>query len=143
MFKRITDSDFIICTEAFDDCAAGSTIPPGHRWWPADERLIAGADPPPVTDFYAAIEAGVDAWLDSTVAAKGYRDIGSAAGYCNSTDYTFKAEGMAALAWRDAVYRRLYDLMAAPPAGSQYLTIQQVIDMLPQPATFGWPVTQQ
>lgn len=75
-------------------------------------------------------------WLDRVVQAKGYDNIVSCTSYANSTDPTFRAEAQAAIAWRDAVYRRSYEILANIPDG--VTTPDQVMALLPQPAEYGW-----
>lgn len=60
----------------------------------------------------------------------------SCASYANSTDPTFRSEAQTAIAWRDAVYRRGYEILADIPEG--VTTPEQVMSLLPQPAEFGW-----
>lgn len=76
-------------------------------------------------------------WLDSVVQAKGYDSIVSCASYANSTDPMFRAEAESAIAWRDAVYRRGYEILADIPDG--VTTPDEVMALLPQPSEFGWP----
>lgn len=75
-------------------------------------------------------------WLDRVVQAKGYDSIVSCASYANSTDTTFRTEAQSAIAWRDAVYRRGYEILADTPEG--VTTPEQVMALLPQPGEFGW-----
>jgi len=75
-------------------------------------------------------------WLDRVVRAKGYDSIVSCASYATSSDATFRAEAQAAIAWRDAVYRRGYEILADIPDG--VTTPEQVMELLPQPGDFGW-----
>lgn len=77
-------------------------------------------------------------WLDSVVQAKGYDNIVSCASYASSSDDTFRAEAQAAIAWRDAVYRRGYEILADIPAAG-VTTPDEVMALLPQPTEFGWP----
>jgi hypothetical protein len=138
MYRRILGSDRIEVIAEGTGHEIGSTIPPGHPWWPTDESLIENAPIPQLTleEFHKSIEEGVDAWLDSVVKEKGYRNIGSAVGYAGDPDEAFNAEGTAARDWRSAVYRTLYTLQANPPSG--VTTLEQVIAILPQPEDFGW-----
>lgn len=76
-------------------------------------------------------------WLDGYVQAKGYDNIVSCASYATSTDPRFRAEAEAAIAWRDAVYAKGYEILADVPAGVS--TPQDVMALLPQPDAFGWP----
>ncbi len=87
---------------------------------------------------YKQIEAGVDAWLDTTVKARGYGSMTSCVSYAGDPDPAFDLEGTAARAWRSAVYRRLYELQDEQPVGIH--TLSQIIPLLPQPQDFGWPM---
>lgn len=120
----------------------GAAIPRGHRWW--DEYgawCAAGNVPEPAssaaTDYVAETKLRITQWLDSVVQAKGYDNIVSCASYASSSDDTFRAEAQAAIAWRDAVYRRGYEILADIPEG--VTTPEQVMALLPQPTEFGWP----
>lgn len=75
-------------------------------------------------------------WLDRVVRAKGYDSIVSCASYATSSDATFRAEAQAAIAWRDAMYRRGYEILADIQEG--VTTPEQVMALLPQPAEYGW-----
>ncbi|WP_372356986.1 hypothetical protein ACCP99_08365 [Xanthomonas sp. NCPPB 3443] len=88
-------------------------------------------------ELHESLLTGVSGWLDDTVKARGYDNIVSCVSYANSTDAQFRAEAAAAIAWRDAVYRTLYELQAAPPEG--VTSIEQVVGLLPNPQSFGWP----
>lgn len=77
-------------------------------------------------------------WLDSVVQAKGYDNIVSCASYAASSDDVFRAEAQAAIAWRDAVYRAGYQILADIPAAG-VTTPDDVMALLPQPSEFGWP----
>jgi hypothetical protein len=76
------------------------------------------------------------AWLDRRVKERGYDNIVSCISYINSTDELFRNEATAASAWRDALYRALYDMQANPPAG--VTTVPDAIRLLPQPENYGW-----
>ena len=61
----------------------------------------------------------VQNYMDTTVQTKGYDNIHTACTYANSTDETFKAEGTACVVWRDAVWRKCYDILAEVKAGTR------------------------
>ncbi|WP_369916547.1 hypothetical protein AB8810_11180 [Xanthomonas sp. NCPPB 3005] len=90
-------------------------------------------------DPVAETKARIGAWLDSVVQARGYDNIVSCASYAASTNTQFQAEAVAAIAWRDAVYAMGYEILANTPAGVE--TPEDVMALLPQPETFGWPVS--
>jgi hypothetical protein len=75
-------------------------------------------------------------WLDSVVQVKGYDNIVSCASYASSSDDVFRAEAQAAIAWRDAVYRRGYEILADIPAAG-VTTPDEVMALLPKPEEFG------
>ncbi|MBB5875904.1 hypothetical protein [Xanthomonas sp. 3498] len=124
--------------------ADGAFIPRGHRWWGEyEESLAAGnaAAPVPVTraDLVAETRARIGAWLDQVAQSRGYDSIVSCASYAASTNEQFRAEAAAAIAWRDAVYAKGYELLASTPEGVE--TPEAVLALLPQPTEFGWPAT--
>lgn len=76
------------------------------------------------TDFVPDIEvtkrelkAAVQAHLDAAVQLRNYDGILSCCSYAASADPAFAAEGAAARAWRDAVWRHCYDVLADHAAG--------------------------
>lgn len=79
-------------------------------------------------------KAIVTRWLDSVVMALGFDSMASCVSYSNSSNDMFRAQAMAAIAWRDAVYSRGYELIANPPQG---VTPEGVLALLPQPREFG------
>lgn len=89
----------------------------------------------------AAID-GIQRWLDATAQQNGYDGVVSCASYAASTVPQFKADALAIVAWRDAVWQSAYawkdslggQLPANPP------TIEQIIAQLPKPSTYGWTV---
>lgn len=82
------------------------------------------------------LKAAVQAHLDSTVQTRNYNGILSCCSYVSSTDSVFAAEGAAALAWRDAVWRYCYNVLADYEAGLRPLpTAEELIAALP---TLNW-----
>lgn len=76
---------------------------------------------PTKEDLKAALERAVEVWLDTTVQQRSYKDIVSACSYANSTDHVFAAEGIACVKWRDAVWRKYYEILAEAEAGARDL----------------------
>lgn len=136
MYQLTDNPDIVIRLED------GASIPRGHRWWDEYEAWCAAGNVPepaaetPVSGLIAQTKASISAWLDSVVQAKGYDSIVSCASYASSSDDTFRAEAQAAIAWRDAVYRRGYEILADIPNG--VTTPDDVMALLPQPAEYGW-----
>lgn len=85
-------------------------------------------------DLVADVKRRMTNMLDSEVQTHGYDNIVSCASYANSTDAIFKAEAEAAIAWRDEVYRKGYEILADIPEG--VTTPEDVIALLPQ---MEWP----
>lgn len=75
----------------------------------------------------------VQNYMDKTVQTRGYDNIHTACTYANSTDETFKAEGTACVSWRDAVWRKCYDILAEVKAGTREIpTEEELISELPK-----------
>lgn len=104
----------------------------------AEGEVLAESIPPELLEPLPAdvVRERITRWLDSVVQAKGYDNIVSCASYAASSDDVFRAEAHAAIAWRDAVYRRGYEILADIPDG--VTTPEQVMALLPQPAEYGW-----
>lgn len=93
---------------------------------PADYRLATDAElyahqhPTPTLDqIVASYESAVQAHLDTFAGTWRYESILSAASYANSTVGQFKAEALALIAWRDAVWNSCYTTLSAVQAGTQ------------------------
>lgn len=75
----------------------------------------------------------VQNYMDKTVQTRGYDNIHTACTYANSTDETFRAEGTACVSWRDAVWRKCYDILAEVKAGTREIpTEEELISELPK-----------
>lgn len=81
--------------------------------------------------------AAVQDYMDKTAQAHGYDNIFTACTYATSTDPTFRAEGQACVAWRDAVWVAANRLAAAVMAGGTELP--DVATMLAQLPQIEWP----
>lgn len=94
--------------------------------------------PPPPTEeeIIASLTAAVQRHLDATARTRNYDGILSLCSYATSTDPVFSAEGQAGVTWRDAVWRRCYEVMADVRAGVQPVpTAEELIASLP---VIGW-----
>lgn len=86
----------------------------------------------------AEYTAAVQRWMDNKVQERGYDSIFTACTYCHSTSERFKAEGAAALKWRDAVWEACYAYLDEARAARYegVLSPEQLIDRLP---VLVWP----
>lgn len=142
----IRDGRVVNVIEADTEFAAGlgydaaiETDSAGPGWtWDGDAFAAPAVETqvPTLESLIEQTKARISAWLDEVVQAKGYDSIVSCASYATSTDATFKAEAEAAIAWRDAVYRAGYQILADIPDG--VTTPDDVMALLPQPEEFGW-----
>lgn len=83
-------------------------------------EILAFLHPEPTPEqIRAKLEAALDAHVDATARGMGYRSSESCAGYAASTDATFKAEALAFIAWRDALWRTAIAVMQAVLAGQR------------------------
>ena len=74
----------------------------------------------------------VQAHMDTTAQTRNYDNIHTACSYVNSTDEIFAAEGKACLEWRDAVWRKCYDILAEVKAEHRDIpTVEELIAELP------------
>lgn len=114
--------------------------------WQADETFVEGTEleqEEVKTNFFslftdaAAVQAeltkAVQAYMDKTVQTRNYDSIHTACTYASSTDEKFAAEGKACVAWRDAVWRRCYDILddILNDARSSIPTAEELIAELP------------
>ena len=96
-------------------------------------------EPPPPTEeeVIEALSAAVQRHLDATARTRNYDGILSLCSYATSTDPTFATEGQAGVLWRDACWRRCYEVMAEVKAGVQPVpTAEELIASLP---AMVWP----
>lgn len=88
---------------------------------------------PTENDYVVAVQS----LLDTTAQSHHYDGILSACTYAGSTVTKFHDEGVACLAWRDAVWAKCYDLLAQVQAGTlAQPTVPELLDMLP---AISWP----
>ncbi|HEX9023249.1 MAG TPA: hypothetical protein VF799_05355 [Geobacteraceae bacterium] len=88
-------------------------------------------------DVQGALTQAVQSHLDITAQQRNYDGILSACSYATSTNARFQAEGQACVAWRDAVWSKCYEVLAAVQAGTAAIpTADQLIADLP---TLAWP----
>jgi hypothetical protein len=95
----------------------------GKGGWEAPPPPPEPEPPPPPTpeQVQAQYTSAVQARLDGFAQQRGYDGILSACSYSVSEDPLFRAEGLAAVAARDATWRRCYEIMGAVLAGAMEL----------------------
>lgn len=98
-------------------------------------------EPDPVDVQLKALEAGIQAYMDSVAKERGYDNIYTAIGYANSTVTRFREDAEAANQWRDQVWVTCHRLLDQYLAGEiEALTLDQVIERLPQ---IQWSTTDE
>lgn len=96
------------------------------------EREYVAPPAPTEAEIQKQLTDAVQNYMDTTVQARNYDNINSACTYANSTDHIFAAEGVACVKWRDAVWRKCYDMLAEVKAGTRAIpTAEEVIAELP------------
>lgn len=121
---------------AIGDLWDGSTFTKPARPDPEPEPTPAPTGPLTVDDYRAAIQK----MLDDKVSERRYYDILNACSYANSTNPTFKAEALACVAWRDAVWAKAYEALDLVQSGAALQpTIPGLLAMMP---ALTWPAVQ-
>lgn len=93
--------------------------------------------PPDPAQMIAGYDAAVQRHVDAVAQARQYRDGVHCASYTTSTRAVWQAEALAFVAWRDAVWTQVNDLLEAVLAGKLPVpTVDEVIDRLP---AMKWP----
>lgn len=91
----------------------------------------------PTQALIAQVTRVVQIRLDSVAQQRGYDGILSACTYVASAVPRFKAEAEAAVAWRDAVWSKCYEILAQAQAGERAVpSLGEVLQELPQ---IQWP----
>lgn len=122
---------------------------PHERWYDAGDLSFTAKDlydmtglmttvmtrlPGEIVDHQLTIEectAIADNLLKKEAAALGYDSIMSACSYATSTVPKFAAEGQAFVAWRDAMWSEVYDLLAEYESTGVYDTTEEFMAKLP------------
>lgn len=79
----------------------------------------------------------VQAMMDTKAKARGYDGILSACTYAASSNATFAAEGQICVIWRDVVWSKCYDILAAVQASTRQIpTLSDLLEELP---ILAWP----
>ena len=85
---------------------------------------------------------GVQAWIDRTAAQNGYDNAVSCASYAASGIPEYRADAVAIIAWRDAVWVAANEWCNSlgGKLPDPVPTIEAIIAQLPQAQAFGWTV---
>lgn len=87
---------------------------------------------PTEEELQQQFEDGIEAYMDSVVQTRNYKNIHTAASYVNSTNEKFAREGAACNKWRDDVWDKCYAILAEVKAGTRPIpTLEEVIAELP------------
>jgi len=121
------DGYFISNSNAIPACDHGEPI--FTEELEADEELVAKALFNTKVANYSNL---VQIHLDTIAKAKGYDSLLSACSYANSVNTTFKADGLAAVAWRDEVWVICHNYLQEVEAGTKLEpSEQELISLLP------------
>lgn len=119
----------------------------GKTWeWPTlafmQKRGFVEVPPSPPTqqEIFAKAQAeltdSIQRHLDATAQTRNYDGILSLCTYVTSTDPLFAAEGQAGVVWRDACWRKGYEIMAAVLAGNRPIPTES--ELLAEMPEIGW-----
>lgn len=101
-------------------------------------RLAAIVAPPPTPEQVVAnLTSAVQAYLDTTARTRNYDGILSLCSYAASAHPKFGAEGLAGVAWRDAVWAACYSIMADVQAGTR--AVPTAAQLLAEMPPMVWP----
>ncbi len=101
---------------------------------------IAPAPQPPAptpAQIVAALTADMQAHLDTSARTRNYDGILSLCSYASSAHPIFGAEGLAGVAWRDAVWAACYAIMADVQAGTR--AVPTTAALLAELPPMAWP----
>lgn len=87
---------------------------------------------PTEMELQQQLKQAVQSHMDGKVQERDYDDLIAACSYASSTDHIFAAEGVACVKWRDAVWRKYFDVLADVDAGiRKFPTAEEMIEELP------------
>lgn len=99
---------------------------------------VPGWGEPPVEARLAIYQRAIEAHVEATARARGYKSDVSCASHTASTNPLWKAEAEAFVAWRDAVWTAVFATFAAVQAGEVLApTVEALVEGLP---SIEWPV---
>lgn len=114
-------------------------IPDAVREWISAGNTPSPCAPPVPTE--ADYSAAIQAHIEETARARGYRDAVTLASYVASTIASWAAEAQAFVAWRDAVWLYVYGELAKVQAKQRTQpSVAGLIDELIAEHQITWPV---
>ncbi len=120
--------------------STGNEIPACDHDAPVfSEELKADEETKLAREFELAatrVNDAVQRHLDSVAVTKGYDSLLSAASYATSANSKFKADGIAAIKWRDAVWTVCHSALTDAKAGTK--TIPTESELLASLPTLNW-----
>jgi len=130
--QALIDKGFIVVSEEDYKLLIGNADGKEHIRNVDGTYSVAPVYTPTEAEIQKQLTDAVQNYMDTTVQARNYDNINSACTYANSTDHIFAAEGVACVKWRDAVWRKCYDMLAEVKAGTRAIpTAEEVIAELP------------
>lgn len=94
--------------------------------WCAAGNVAEAAQPSP-EELIGQMSARVQAYMDKRVGERNYGSILAACTYADSSVPQWQAEGAAAVAWRDAVWVKAFEIMAACQAGEREIPAAEAL----------------
>lgn len=92
------------------------------------KKLAAQARADLITNYTVAVQN----MMDRTAQTRGYDSIFTLCSYSNSTNPKFAAEATAAVKWRDAVWKKCYEIEDAVDAGTiPAPSLEELLKMMP------------
>lgn len=104
-----------------------------HVWHGAGYAMPS----PTPEQIISALTAAVQTHLDATARTRNYDGILSLCSYAASTSPVFGPEGLAGVAWRDAVWASCYAILAEVQAGNR--TVPTAAELLAELPAMVWP----
>lgn len=103
-----------------------------------EAEAVSAANPPPSSEeIIANLTVAVQAFLDASARTRNYDGILSLCSYAASAHPKFGAEGLAGVAWRDAVWASCYAILADVQANNRPVpTPEALLAELPE---IVWP----
>lgn len=124
----VPDSDYALAAQR----AAGETLDL------VNGRIVI-VPAPPMTDeqIEAELSKAVQRVLDTEARTHLYDGILSLCSYAESTNANFKAEALAGVAWRDAVWAHCYQVLSDIKAGNR--AVPTAAELLAELPAMAWP----